>query len=117
MRLGLANQLESILERSHIHVALDTHFLAAAASIHSSAPSPFPLRPGTRPSGMLNVPLGGGTFHRSGRYVPVVERKRLDSVEIANERWMKGKGGRKEERKRLAAGGVARADGDADGDE
>ncbi|ETW79750.1 hypothetical protein HETIRDRAFT_238579, partial [Heterobasidion irregulare TC 32-1] len=113
MRLGLANQLESILERSHIHVALDTHFLAAAASIHSSAPSPFPLRPGTRPSGMLNVPLGGGTFYRSGRYVPVVERKRLDSVEIANERWMKGKGGRKEERKRrLAAGGVARADGD-----
>ena len=35
----------------------------------------------------INVPLGGGTFKRSQKYVPVMERTRLDKVEDINERW------------------------------
>ena len=47
---------------------------------------------------MLAVPLGGGKDKRGGSYVQVLERERLESVEVLNERWRVGKGARRAER-------------------
>jgi len=50
------------------------------------------------PQETLRIPLGGGTYKRTGKYIPLLERKRQDSYESANERWRIGKGARKAER-------------------
>jgi tRNA pseudouridine38/39 synthase len=107
----LYHQLHSIHQRSLIHTSLDAQFLRAAAQHHSPPLQYFPfsqtgLTPDTLPrskgsgSGngnggrepVLGVPLGGGTYKRGAKYVPLLERKRLDHVEVANERWRMGRG-------------------------
>ncbi|KAH7924352.1 tRNA pseudouridine synthase [Leucogyrophana mollusca] len=119
----LYHQLHSIHQRSLIHTTLDAHFLSAAAQFHSRTPQYFPFsRTGlttttiprtsnSREAPVLAVPLGGGTYKRGAKYVPVLLRKRLDHVEVANERWRSGKGGRREEKK------TAMKDDAVDGDE
>ena len=110
---GLANggelyhQLQAIETRSQVFTTLNHHFLEAAAKHHSKPVSPLPLKDGVGNLKMLwenskqaiNIPLGGGTFKRSLKYVPLLERGRLDTVEVMNERWRLGKGMRKEERR------------------
>ncbi|KAA1466806.1 tRNA pseudouridine synthase [Dentipellis sp. KUC8613] len=93
---GVYAQLDAQYTRALISTTLDAHFLAAAARYHR-APGAGVQEAGT---GMLNVPLGGGTSKRVGKHVPLLERKRLDAVEVANARYMQGKGGRREERRR-----------------
>ena len=112
---GLANnggelyhQLQAIQTRSQVFCTLNHHFLKAAAKYHPKPISPLPLKDdGVGNSKILwenskqaiNIPLGGGTFKRSLKYVPLLERGRLDTVEVMNERWRLGKGMRREERK------------------
>ena len=103
----LYRQLQGIHTRSQVFSALDQHFLEAAAKHHPKPFSLFPLKDGVGDLKMLkenkkqpmNIPLGGGTFKRSLKYVPLLERGRLDTFEVMNERWRLGKGKRKEERK------------------
>lgn len=113
---GLHANMAAELERSLVNTTLEAHFLMAAMrfAFNHPAPSVFPLQDSDGAGGgtMMNVPLGGGTFQRVGKYVKVLERKRLDSVEVANERWRVGKGLRRAERRK----GVAVAE-DADEDE
>ena len=100
----LYNQLQAIQTRSQVFSTLNHHFLEAAAKHH---PKPVSLLPLQGNSKMLwengkqavNIPLGGGTFKRSLKYVPLLERGRLDTVEVMNERWRLGKGMRREERR------------------
>jgi tRNA pseudouridine38/39 synthase len=99
----LYHQLHSIHQRSLIHTVLDEHFLTAATQYHSPPPQYFPfsqtgLTPHTLPRSnlgrepVLGVPLGAGTYKRSAKYIPLLERKRLDHVDVANERWRIGRG-------------------------
>ncbi|KAF9491112.1 pseudouridine synthase [Pleurotus eryngii] len=88
---NLYHELDSILARSTVHNVLDSHFLEAAAQYHPPPPQPFPL-PTTgvdisSGSEAFNIPLGGGTSKRVVTYVPLLQRKRLESVEVVNERW------------------------------
>ncbi|KIJ61231.1 hypothetical protein HYDPIDRAFT_116220 [Hydnomerulius pinastri MD-312] len=113
---GLNHQLHSVHQRSLIHTALESHFHAAATQYHPSPPQHFPfsqtgfttatipLISGKEPAA-LSVPLGGGTYRRGVKYVPLLSRKRLHHVEVVNERWRNGKGSRKVER--LDAVGVS----------
>lgn len=105
----LYHQMHSVHQRSLIHTTLEAHFLAATARYHPSPPQYFPfsttvLTPSTIPllankePPVLGVPLGGGTYRRGVKYVPVIKRKRLDHVEVANARWRNGKGSRRIER-------------------
>jgi len=97
VRGDLVNQLQGIHNRSRVYTALDQHFLRAAQKFHPSPPSALPLKNGledfekmkgkTDGTRHLNIPVGGGTFLRKGKYVSLMERKRLDPVEVANERW------------------------------
>ncbi|KAF8841025.1 tRNA pseudouridine synthase [Paxillus ammoniavirescens] len=106
---GLYHQLHSVHQRSLVHTALEAHFLAAAARYHPPPPQYFPfsqtgLTTSTIPSladtepAVLAVPLGGGTYRRGVKYIPLVSRKRLDHVDVANERWRNGKGSRRGEK-------------------
>jgi tRNA pseudouridine38/39 synthase len=101
-------ELQNIVTRSHIHAALNEHFLLAMAKYHASPKSIFPLEHPSqlqvrkKPQDAIQVPLGGGTSKRVIKYPPVLERKRLDHVDVANERWRLGKGFRKSERRRVA---------------
>ena len=96
-------QLRSIYERSTIHSALDAYFLESASKHHPAPMDAFPLpinSPGSGglvpdDSGVLQIPLGGGAYQRTGRYVPVLSRKRLEDVFVVNARWKAGKGARK----------------------
>ena len=111
---GLANggelyhQLQAIQTRSQVFSTLNRHFLEAATKYHPKPVSPLPLKDGVGGNSKMlwenskqaiNIPLGGGTFKRSLKYVPLLERGRLDTVEVMNERWRLGKGMRKEERR------------------
>lgn len=111
----LHTQMRSIRERSRIHTTLNQHFLQAAEKFHAPEDSKLPLGPGAlvlssasgRPFPSLpkskskeekvnySVPLGGGTFRRAAEYVPLLERKRLEHVDVVNERWLNTKGARK----------------------
>jgi tRNA pseudouridine38/39 synthase len=99
-------QLYSTYTRSVIQTALDAHFVqAAVAAGHSPPPTILPtssllMLPPRSDLGVTNIPLGGGTFRRMTKYVPLLMRGRLESVEVANERWRCGKGLRKEEKKK-----------------
>jgi tRNA pseudouridine38/39 synthase len=95
----LYDQLYSIHARSVIHTVLDAHFLSAIAAFHPRGPIYFPRnqRQVDLPS-VIQVPLGGGTSHRNGNYKPLLRRKRMDSIEVVNERWRAGKGERKQTR-------------------
>lgn len=48
---------------------------------------------------MTEIQLGGGKTSRAGKYTPLLERGRSDSVEVVNERWAQGQGKRRAERK------------------
>ncbi|KAF8797665.1 pseudouridine synthase [Phlegmacium glaucopus] len=109
---GLANggelyqQLQGIQTRSQVFSALNQHFLEVATKHHRKPSSLFPLKDGvddllsrSNNKQAMNIPLGGGTFKRSLKYMPLLERGRLDTVEVMNERWRLGKGMRKEERR------------------
>ena len=101
---GVYGQLRSIYERSTIHSVLDAYFLESASKHHPAPMEVFPLQinsPGPGglvpdDSGVLQIPLGGGTYQRTGRYVPVLSRKRMEDVFVVNARWKAGKGARKE---------------------
>lgn len=108
-------ELYFIRERSLLRATMDSHFLATAAKYHAAG---TPLHPTPRVSssssnsnpspslatsggsgGKMRIPLGGGTFTRTGQYTPVLQRKRLEDIMIVNKRWAEGKGGRREARK------------------
>lgn len=107
----LYNQLQAIHSRSQVLSTLNRHFLEAAAKHHPKPVSPLPILKDDdggignsktlRGNGKqaINIPLGGGTYRRSLKYVPLLERGRLDTVEVMNERWRLGKGMRREERR------------------
>ncbi|CAA7262643.1 unnamed protein product [Cyclocybe aegerita] len=107
----LHHQMQSIYTRSRVFTVLDQHFAMAVARHHPPPPSIFPLADGPDELAQLmqkpprervmNVPLGGGTFKRLMKYVPVLQRKRLDTVEAMNERWRLGKGARKGEKQKV----------------
>ncbi|KAI6113889.1 pseudouridine synthase [Pisolithus croceorrhizus] len=118
---GLVRQIHSVYQRSLIHSALEGHFLSAAVRYHPVPPQYFPfsrtgLSVGTIPRlpnnslPIIGVPLGGGTCRRGVKYVPLLSRKRLDHVDVANARWKNGKGSRLENRKALTS--TAEAIGD-----
>jgi len=112
----LYQQLDAIRARSQVYTALNDHFLSAASAHHLPPPSnqqiaqAAPLVPPMK----LLIPLGGGTYKRTGqeKYVPLLRRNRLDTVETANERWRLGKGFRRNERRKAAEDAV-----DDDGNE
>jgi tRNA pseudouridine38/39 synthase len=88
---GLRSQLTSLAERAHVEATLAEHFLTVASQFH--APPPVLLRqPAAGERGPWDVPLGGGMVRREGRYVPLLKRKRLESVEVVNARWRTRKG-------------------------
>jgi tRNA pseudouridine38/39 synthase len=88
---GLYSQLVGLADRAQVEAMLAEHFLTAASQFH--APPPALLRqPAAEERGPWDVPLGGGMVRREGRYVPVLKRKRLESVEVVNARWRTRKG-------------------------
>ncbi|THV02664.1 tRNA pseudouridine synthase [Dendrothele bispora CBS 962.96] len=111
---GIYHLLYSIHARSQVFSALNLHFLKAAAAYF---PAPWATTSdgtlGVRVGGGVTaeVPLGGGTSRKLSQYVPVLQRKRLDPVELANERWRNGKGFRREQRKAAAGVGYEEDDG------
>jgi len=83
---GLHSQLAGLAERAQVEATLAEHFLTVASEFH--APPPALLRqPAAGERGPWDVPLGGGMVRREGRYVPLLKRKRLESVEVVNARW------------------------------
>jgi tRNA pseudouridine38/39 synthase len=100
----LYHEMEGILNRSQVYTALNRHFLKAAEKHHPIPDYVLPLKDGVfdekgakgRHGGdaLMNIPLGGGTFKRVHQYTPLMERKRLDSVDVINERWRSGRGQR-----------------------
>ncbi|KIK41169.1 hypothetical protein CY34DRAFT_85886 [Suillus luteus UH-Slu-Lm8-n1] len=113
----LYHQLHSIHQRSLIHATLDEHFLSAATQYHSPPPQYFPfshtgLTRHTLPRSnlgrepVLGVPLGAGTYKRSAKYTPLLDRKRLDHVDVANERWRIGRGSKNSNQKTPSDDGV-----------
>lgn len=83
---GLHSQLAGLAERAQVEAALAEHFLTVASQFH--APPPALLRqPAAGERGPWDIPLGGGMVRREGRYVPLLKRKRLESVEVVNARW------------------------------
>lgn len=84
--VGLYSQLVGLAERAEVEATLAEHFLAAASGFHG--PGPGPGSGGViRQGGGCDVPLGGGTVRREGKYVRLLSRRRLESVEIVNARW------------------------------
>lgn len=118
----LYQQLHSIYLRSQVYTILNSHFFSAAARFHQ--PPPTQIRSvttqtaqiGSSLASKLSIPLGGGTYKRTGqeKYVPLLRRNRLDAVEVVNERWRLGKGFRRNERRKAAEG---TSDDDLDGNE
>jgi tRNA pseudouridine38/39 synthase len=107
----LVRGLAGAVERDGVHAALDAHFLASALQHHTPLQQRLPLPPGAPlPTEMLDVPVGGGAYRHGARYVPLLNRKRLESVEVVNARWRASKGTRREAR------GVAEVDADANHD-
>ncbi len=81
--VGLYSQLVGLAERAQVEATLAEHFLAAAAPLHE----PAARGADGKERGPWDVPLGGGMTRREGNYVPLLNRKRLESVEVVNERW------------------------------
>lgn len=102
---NVIHQLHSIHTRSRIYTAMNAQFLSAAQRYVSPPPSVLPLsRTGIDPTShnsLLDIPLGGGTYRHTTKYIPLLQRKRLEHVDIVNQRWREGKGLRREARKLL----------------
>lgn len=101
-RSELFQQIHSMHSRSDIYTTLNNHFLHAVSRFHlpKSAVS-MPSAPSSSVAKIM-IPLGGGTYKRTGqeKYVQLLKRNRLDHVDITNERWRLGKGSRRDERKK-----------------
>ncbi|KAJ3754153.1 pseudouridine synthase [Lentinula raphanica] len=99
---GVYHDLHSIRSRSQIYTALNQHFLDAASFFFAE---PWVIGPegvlGVKHGAnvMMEVPLGGGRSRKLQQYVPLLKRKRLDPVDVVNERWRNGKGFRRDQRK------------------
>ncbi|KAF8273657.1 pseudouridine synthase [Lactarius quietus] len=91
--VGLYSQLVGLAERAQVEATLADHFLAAAVPLHGPAARGAGSML-TRAAGPWDVPLGGGMTRREGNYVPLLNRKRLESVEVVNERWLKRREGK-----------------------
>ena len=89
---GLHSQLMSLAERAQVEATIAEHFLTVASQFHVSPPALL-RQPGAGEGGPWDVPLGGGMGRREGRYVPLLKRKRLESVEVVNARWRTRKKG------------------------
>ena len=89
--VGLYTQLVGLAERAQVEATLAEHFLAAAAPLHGPATrgagSMLTRAANGKERGPWDVPLGGGMTRREGNYVLLLNRKRLESVEVVNERW------------------------------
>ena len=89
--VGLYTQLMGLAERAQVEATLAEHFLAAAAPLHGPATrgarSMLKRAGNGKERGPWDVPLGGGMTRREGNYVLLLNRKRLESVEVVNERW------------------------------
>lgn len=101
---SLYRQLHAAHARRLVNSVLDVHFLKAASTFHPPPPHAFPLDAASHqaflqnnPSTVLSIPLGGGSVRRiaARSYTPLLRRKRLEHVDVVNERWRKGKGERK----------------------
>lgn len=103
---NVCTQLRAAHERTLIHAALHEHFFKAAAQYHDMPPDFFPITPDSPPipkGVVFGVPLGGAQQKDTALYVPILERQRLDPVEVSNERWRVGKGARRAARDADAA--------------
>jgi tRNA pseudouridine38/39 synthase len=116
----LYHQLHSIHARGLIHTEMESHFLSATQRYHPRPSPVFPIpEPGqlkSREHQVLKIPLGGGTYRRTSKYIPLLSRKRLDSVELMNERYRLGKGERKGKRLALAGEKTANRYEDEEGE-
>lgn len=104
---SLFHQQRAVYERGLIRSALDKHFLLAAGKHHAPPPAYLPVQAGApvrNEGGVFGVPVGGGRERRAAVYVPVLERGRLEAVEVVNERWRTGTGARRAERARGVIG-------------
>ncbi|KAF7791581.1 hypothetical protein EIP86_002598 [Pleurotus ostreatoroseus] len=89
-------------EQALIRAAMAGQFLRAAGRHHAPPPRylPVPLGDGlnninNKPGAVFGVPVGGGKERRGAKYVPVLERGRMEPVEVLNERWRATKGARR----------------------
>ena len=106
---GLYSQLRSIRERSWLHSTLHDHFLQAASQFHQPPLQYLPTSASSelarfRDGTVIGIPLGGGTVRNTrytgGKgYVKILDRKRLDDMEVIWERYKHGKGAKKEKKK------------------
>jgi tRNA pseudouridine38/39 synthase len=85
--VGLHSQLTGLAERAQVEATLAEHFLTAASQFHAPA-APLLRQPAAGERGPWDVPLGGGMARREGSYMPLLKRKRLESVEAVNARWV-----------------------------
>jgi tRNA pseudouridine38/39 synthase len=98
---GLVNHLRAMNHRTRIEATIQRHFLQTAES-HADPDALMP--PGAvrlhskKGSPIFHIPLGAGTYKRTGKYVPLLERDRKDSVEVVNARWLATKGARRAQR-------------------
>lgn len=92
----LYDTMHAIYSRSLIQTTLDSHFLDITSKFHTPSPKYLPIgAPDSVPiptGGSFGFPLGGATYKRGSKYVPVLEKKRLASAEEVNERWRVGRG-------------------------
>lgn len=98
---NLSNQMHSIHSRSLIETALEACFLRATSLHHPPSSGLLPLNVATRENvlregsrAILQIPLGGAATRRitAQGYIPLLRRKRLEHVDIVNERWRNKKG-------------------------
>lgn len=95
---NLYAQQRAACERSLIAATMDQHFLLATSRYHEPRPEHLPVHPdATLDKAMFGIPLGGGKERRGAKYTALLERERLDPVEIMNERWRANKGARRGE--------------------
>ncbi|KAI6019006.1 pseudouridine synthase [Pisolithus microcarpus] len=89
---GLVRQIHFIYQRPLIRSALEGHFLSAVYFSFSQTA----LSVGTIPRLpnntvlVIGVPLGGGTYRKGVKYLPLLSRKRSDHVDVANARSKNG---------------------------
>lgn len=104
---NLYAQQRTTCERSLIGATLDQYFLLATSRYHDPRPEHLPVPPdATIDKAMFGIPLGGGKERRGAKYTAVLERERLEPVEILNERWRANKGARIAEQEAEAMDGI-----------
>ncbi|KZS95394.1 tRNA pseudouridine synthase [Sistotremastrum niveocremeum HHB9708] len=83
----LLQHLESTRQRSLIKSTLDEYFLKAALSYHPGSVTLARGSAAVHNGQVLNIPIGGGEYRRTGAYVPLLKRERNEPIEETNERW------------------------------